>query len=425
MSTDIAKKKNCDYNNYKRTRYFHGMLLTERDFQEEQIYHQEKRRLLNRKLHGWGVVCGLGVKATAPESSKIIITSGMAIDCLGNEIVVCDDFEIDLKKLPDLCPGTPGVSQDPCIEKEGPDCRYYIGIKYTEAPTDPVAVYSPGGSCEEKTCEYSRVREGYCVDFFKCPPCHARPLQDGFIEKIVACFDPEKNREDQIKCAKDTLVHFHATFCQEPYPCPVCCCEGDPYVILGSLELLDKQTKKCTVTAVTQDMIDINDERRYVLTPMFWQYYFGSFFSPISVFLDNPFNLICESLKGRDISPQATTVTQMTSVRGMTQEEARKAIADQKLVYNATVRYSPGTAFSLATRSFAAFAGAKLVKGAKVDLIINSRDDVLFYVPAEAAPETADVQAIRKDFDLALNKMDAKYKQEIAKLQGEIDKLKK
>ena len=56
----------------------------------------------------------------------------------------------------------------------------------------------------------------------------------------------------------------------------------------------------------------------------------------------------------------------------MTQEEARKAIADQKLVYNATVRYSPGTAFSLATRSFAAFAGAKLVKGAKVDLIINS-----------------------------------------------------
>ncbi len=65
MNTDTTKKS-CDYNSYKRTRYFHGMLLTERDFQEEQIYHQEKRRLLNRMLHGWGVVCGLGVKPTNP-----------------------------------------------------------------------------------------------------------------------------------------------------------------------------------------------------------------------------------------------------------------------------------------------------------------------------------------------------------------------
>ena len=201
MSTDTAKKS-CDYNNYKRTRYFHGMLLTERDFQAEQIYHQEKRRLLNRKLHGWGVVCGLGVQATTPESSKIVITPGMALDCLGNEIVVCHDFEIDLKMFPDFCPGTGATAQVPCPDpgQEVKDCKYYIGIKYTEAPTDPVPVYVPGGSCDEKACEYSRVREGYCVSLFKSPPCHAVQLPAGLYEKIatLSCGQRDERCQNQL-----------------------------------------------------------------------------------------------------------------------------------------------------------------------------------------------------------------------------------
>ena len=52
----------CDYNEFRRLRYFHGMLLDDKDFQAEQQYHAGKRRLLNRMLHGSGVVCGLDIK---------------------------------------------------------------------------------------------------------------------------------------------------------------------------------------------------------------------------------------------------------------------------------------------------------------------------------------------------------------------------
>ncbi len=45
---------------FERNRYFYGKLLTVRDFEVEQRYHSGKRALLNRLVHGAGVVCGLG-----------------------------------------------------------------------------------------------------------------------------------------------------------------------------------------------------------------------------------------------------------------------------------------------------------------------------------------------------------------------------
>jgi hypothetical protein len=68
----------------QRNRYFYGKLLTVRDFESEQQYGGVKRRLVNRVVHGPGVVCGLGV--TASDDSTLIIESGMALDYLGREI---------------------------------------------------------------------------------------------------------------------------------------------------------------------------------------------------------------------------------------------------------------------------------------------------------------------------------------------------
>jgi hypothetical protein len=289
-----AEDKHCDYNNFKRVRYFHGMLMTDRDFREEQIYHNEKRKLLNRMLQGWGVVCGLGIKETSPKSSKIIITPGMALDCCGNEILVCEDFEVDLKKETCICPDT-SKDKDPCAEmgKDEKECKYYVAIKYNEVPTDPVPVYTPSGGCEDKVCEYSRTREGFCIRLFKTPPCHAVLPTDGLVEKIRECLEENMTDEDRVKCLKKALEAFHDSFCEEPYPCPVCCCECGPYVVLGSI---DFSTTKCKVTTISQVMISINDGRRYVLTPMFWQYYLGSFFPPIATFLENPFVQVCKIL---------------------------------------------------------------------------------------------------------------------------------
>ena len=96
-------KKNCkdckdSYNNFKRARYFHGMLMTDRDFNEEQKYHIEKRKLHNRMLHGWGVVCGLKITAFNPTRNSVIIEKGLALDCNGNEIFVNEPIEFDVIK---------------------------------------------------------------------------------------------------------------------------------------------------------------------------------------------------------------------------------------------------------------------------------------------------------------------------------------
>ena len=82
---------------FERNRYFYGKLLTVRDFEVEQRYHCTKRELLNRLLHGAGVVCGLGV--TASDESTLMIESGMALDYQGREIILPEPI---FRKLPML-----------------------------------------------------------------------------------------------------------------------------------------------------------------------------------------------------------------------------------------------------------------------------------------------------------------------------------
>ena len=77
---------NANFFPFERNRYFYGKLLTVRDFEVEQRYHCTKRELLNRLVHGAGVVCGLGV--TASDESTLMIESGMALDYQGREIVL-------------------------------------------------------------------------------------------------------------------------------------------------------------------------------------------------------------------------------------------------------------------------------------------------------------------------------------------------
>jgi len=71
-----------------RPHCFSGKLLTVEDLTQEQTYVIEKLKRHNRSLHGFGVVFGLRVTIDA---GKIKISSGMALDCAGNEIVIPSD----------------------------------------------------------------------------------------------------------------------------------------------------------------------------------------------------------------------------------------------------------------------------------------------------------------------------------------------
>lgn len=77
-----------------RNQYFEGKRLTADGFQVEQRYSLERRRLLNRALHGWGVVYGYAVQGAAaragqgPDScARLQIGPGLALDECGRELL--------------------------------------------------------------------------------------------------------------------------------------------------------------------------------------------------------------------------------------------------------------------------------------------------------------------------------------------------
>lgn len=77
---------NSNFFPLERNRYFYGKMLTARDFETEQRYFNNKRRLLNRTLYGAGVVCGLGVYRN--DDVSFSVETGMALDYMGREICV-------------------------------------------------------------------------------------------------------------------------------------------------------------------------------------------------------------------------------------------------------------------------------------------------------------------------------------------------
>lgn len=274
---DRAQEKQCEFNNFKRARYFHGMLLSDRDFRDEQSYHREKRKLANKMLHGWGIVCGLGLEWE--EGKKwITVTPGMALDCHGNEIVVCDPVKLDLETL--LCPPrTAALPEDPCREVTAEGKTYYLTIGYEERMIDPVSVYAPGGGCEEKTCEHSRWQEGFCLQLESNMPAspQVRHIDPSLYERLKKC------KPEDVNCHKNKVTEFSANrdpgdastknngdFCFVPPPCPACCPEVH-HLVLGTVTIAESAGKK------TIEKITLAD-RQYVLTPGMLQYLFVSLF---------------------------------------------------------------------------------------------------------------------------------------------------
>uniref|UniRef100_UPI0035CAEBA3 hypothetical protein n=1 Tax=uncultured Sphingomonas sp. TaxID=158754 RepID=UPI0035CAEBA3 len=78
----------CEPTSPVRNHYFTGKLLVERDFTDEQRYFRDKLRRHHQRLHGVGIVCGLEVTEhpnPACRDRMVLLRSGSAIDCCGNE----------------------------------------------------------------------------------------------------------------------------------------------------------------------------------------------------------------------------------------------------------------------------------------------------------------------------------------------------
>ena len=121
----------------KRVHYFAGQLIGTEDLQSEQDYHLAKQRRHNLLTLGSGVVSGLNVSVTeSAGDSGIQVSPGLAIDALGNEIVIDDPQTIEFP-----------TGFDPV----------WLVISYTEKLTDPVS--SAG------VLQPTRIEEGFKLEY--------------------------------------------------------------------------------------------------------------------------------------------------------------------------------------------------------------------------------------------------------------------
>lgn len=152
---------NRRYYSFERNNYFYGKLLTSRDFEDEQNYMNNKRRLINRVLHGAGIVYGLDVVAV--DESSVVIQSGLALDSSGREIVVPSTQVVKLSTIR-------GYSD----LKTSSVC---LGIAYAEEKTEPVyAVMNKDADTQER--QYNHLKEGYELFLQDSRDCVREPKKE-------------------------------------------------------------------------------------------------------------------------------------------------------------------------------------------------------------------------------------------------------
>ena len=280
-----CETKRCLYDSATRTRFYNGMLLTEEHLRTEQEYHREALKRVNRHLFGSGIVCGLEVQRQE-RGLCIKVQPGVALDCCGNMIEVCNCITIDLSKE--------------CKDKYGADCitpstenpeqfviTKYLVLQYKETFSDPEPVLTTPDDCkpagEKPNCEASKIREGFCIELWDecpCPEKHEEPEQS-LLATLQAIRDRNRPqakpkealpREDQV-AANRSRAGMQATLsetkpCIElPLPCSSCgCCENTNAVGLGAIRI------NCADS--TLEVVECTC-RRYVMSPRLMNWVFS------------------------------------------------------------------------------------------------------------------------------------------------------
>jgi hypothetical protein len=140
-----------------RNSYFYGQLLGVANLELETDYGIEQRRMLNRLVLGWGVVCGLDVEVS-DDGERIRVHPGVALDPAGREIVVPAPTPWTAV-APDVLDAAAKRAQD-CDE----DACVLVLICYHECRGDPKPVYA--GDCDSADpCAPSTLSERYRIEF--------------------------------------------------------------------------------------------------------------------------------------------------------------------------------------------------------------------------------------------------------------------
>ncbi len=133
---------NRKYFPYERSNYYFGKLLTARDFEAEQRYFNDKRRLINRTTGANGVVAGLNV--VQADDQSVVLQAGMAFDAAGREVVVPETQVVKLSTIEGYAQLTTQTA--------------YLGISYDEQDVDKVysAMREEGGGSS-----FNKIKESF------------------------------------------------------------------------------------------------------------------------------------------------------------------------------------------------------------------------------------------------------------------------
>jgi len=187
----------CDLECLVRPNFFCGQLLTDADL-DASVDWTRRRLSLARYRDGWGVVCGLDVRCSPPrggaccEPAKgpvVWLHPGYALDCCGNDLVVCEPLPVDLGGVcqpeDDPCAAppsktdpragtTPAGTEGTRATDNGASVSCWDRLKDGVFAVDLLLRYHEdlshgqralfNGRCDDRgACEYARVVERPCV----------------------------------------------------------------------------------------------------------------------------------------------------------------------------------------------------------------------------------------------------------------------
>lgn len=191
--------KNLQYFPFERNRYYYGKLLTEQDFNSEQRYFNDKRRMVNRFLHGTGVVAGLRVVGI--DEKSISLESGIALDGAGREIVADRPAVLRLEQID-------GFQK---LAQQGPLDRVYLCMEYQETEAMPSHNVTSGSSIEAGNMEFDKIKEGYHLYLTDMPLANPEDTLDYLFRRRTVLFENEDLRLVQeyprfVKSGEEFLV---------------------------------------------------------------------------------------------------------------------------------------------------------------------------------------------------------------------------
>lgn len=241
----------CDHP-LERVRYFCRQLLTADDMTVEQEYFRQKLRRHNHYLHGFGVVCGLSVEP-APDAAhpwRVRICPGYAVAPQGDEILVPAPTLYDLATgaqdepcAPCPCPPVPNVGRD---ERQ----IVFLGARYSECSTRPVRLHPAGCGCDDCACDYSRIRDDFCLGTLcEMPDCYIKQakIDLDLIQKLKAFKSATGANIEAYANLVNSGANSAALFGAggnlavssrlPALPVPACLCCADPWVILATIRL--------------------------------------------------------------------------------------------------------------------------------------------------------------------------------------------